>query len=194
MDSGAGRPPLLTSKVTFTLDRRPHRPPDIGGPQLMLRDADIDSDDPRRARLGPVSLTADRPVDITVNGLVGPGPLTVTATFPSRWSQSPARLTGALQGAARFFLATTLPATRWWPGRCRRRPCRQLHCRPRPARSLDTPTGRPGCPPSGCGSRFLRAACWSACTTPPSGPMPNGRAGRRSTRCCFRWRANHRTR
>ena len=96
--------PLLTSKVTFTLDRRPHRPPDIGGPQLMLRDADIDSNDPRRARLGPVSLTADRPVDITVNGLVGPGPLTVTATFPEPVVAVAARLTGAPAGRGAVLL------------------------------------------------------------------------------------------
>ena len=62
--------PLLTGKVTFTLARRPHQPPVVGGTPLMLRDAEIDADDPRRARLGPVSLLADRPFDITVNGLV----------------------------------------------------------------------------------------------------------------------------
>ena len=125
--------PLLTSKVTFALGRRPHRPPDIGGPPLMLRDADIDSDDSRRARLGPVSLTADRPVHITVNGLVGPGALTVTATFPEPVVAVAARLTGAPAGRGAVLLGDDSAGDTPVAG--------PLSATPLPAPPLPSPTG-----------------------------------------------------
>jgi hypothetical protein len=72
--------PLLVDKVTFSLSRRPHRPPSAAHP-LSLSAATVDPADPTRARLGPIDLAADRSFLITPKGLESSAPLTVTATF-----------------------------------------------------------------------------------------------------------------
>ena len=74
----------------------------------MLRDAEIDADDTRRASLGPIGLLASRPFDITRNGLVATSDLVVTATFPEPVVAVSARLSGIPAGRRAVLLGDDL--------------------------------------------------------------------------------------